>query len=406
MTDRRNLFIAKLCYMVAGFATSIIMLYLPIYIFKFDRSYLAVSMIFALPAITSFFGQNLWGYFADITGKVKIFLIITVMAYIFFFIAVFILKNYIFLLMTLGILSLFHVAMIPAVKSYTTIVNKEHKGRALGELLSFDSLGWAVGSTLSIILFFHKNDINQIYLIFQILLYITVLLFFIIIFFFKEVSLVSQKKEHKHITEKLSFIYIKRDIQTEILTILSISIPNITFFSMYSIFFCDYIGGSKWLLGLSMSIASFTGAIAYHIYGKIADRVNPVYLVCGAAMAYLSLFLTFIFVKNPVVIALYYALPFYPAVNIATGKHVADITEEHDRSMSLGALEGAYAFARIVAPLIAGFSVKYAGIGHLPLVSSFILIAGFSVLYVFRLRKRTGISGITGMGTIASVPNK
>jgi MFS family permease len=128
MTDRRNLFIAKLCYMVAGFATSIIMLYLPIYIFKFDRSYLAVSMIFALPAITSFFGQNLWGYFADIMGKVKIFLIITVLSYIFFFIAVFILKNYIFLLVALGVLSLFHVAMIPAVKSYTTIINENIKG--------------------------------------------------------------------------------------------------------------------------------------------------------------------------------------------------------------------------------------------------------------------------------------
>jgi MFS family permease len=388
MNNRRNLFIAKLCYMLVGFATSIIMLYLPIYIFHFNRSYLAVSMVFTLPAITSFLGQNLWGYFADITGKVKMFLLITVISYLLFFIAVFTLKNYILLLMSLGILSLFHVAMVPSVKAYTTIVNQKNKGQALGELLSFDSFGWAIGSTLSIILFFHKNDINQIYLIFQILLYITAALFFIIIFFFKETSLVSEKKEHKNITEKLSFIYIKRDIQTEILIILSISIPNIIFFSMYSIFFCEHIGGSKWLLGLSMGIASFTGAIAYYIYGKISDRVNPVYLVCGAACAYLSLFLTFIFVKNPVVIALYYALPFYPAVNIATGKHVSEVTGEHDRSMGLGALEGAYAFARIVAPLIAGLSVKYFGIKYLPAVSSFLLIAGFSSLYFLRLREK------------------
>ncbi|HPZ10503.1 MAG TPA: MFS transporter [Candidatus Eremiobacteraeota bacterium] len=385
-TDRTNLFIAKLCYMVAGFSTSIIMLYLPIYIFHFNRSYLAVSMIFTLPAITSFFAQNLWGFLADITGKVKIFLLTTILSYILFFLSVFIFKNYILLLISLGIFSLFHVAMIPSVKAYTTILNPKKKGQALGELSSFDSFGWAIGATLSILLFFHKNDINQIYLLFQILLYISAGLFFIIIFFFKETSFIVKREGQENLINKLSLIYINRGIQTGALIILSISIPNIIFFSMFSIFFCDYIGAPKWLLGISMSVACFTGAIAYYIYGKIADRVNPLYLVYGAACSYLSLFLTFIFIKNPLVIAIYYSLPFYPAVNIATGKYIAEITKENERSMGLGALEGAYAFGRIFAPLIAGATVKYVGIKHLPLVSLLVLFSGFSLLYFLRLR--------------------
>jgi len=101
------------------------------------------------------------------------------------------------------------------------------------------------------------------------------------------------------------------------------------------------------------------------------------------------LFFTFIFVKNPIVITVFYALPFYPAVSIATGKHISEVTEEHERGLGLGAIEGAYALAKIIAPLIAGGAVNYCGIVHLPLVSLIVLMAGFFIVYVMRLREKT-----------------
>jgi MFS family permease len=79
--------------------------------------------------------------------------------------------------------------------------------------------------------------------------------------------------------------------------------------------------------------------------------------------------------RNPIAIAALFAMPLYGMVNVSANTLAAQYSGRAQRGGGLGVLNGTYALATIVGPLIGGWLADRSGLGSIPWTS-----LGFAVV--------------------------
>lgn len=389
-TDRLSVILIGSAFFLAGLEFSILCIFVPLYIHSVSGSIFTVSLVFSLSSLTVFIGQNIFGFLYDRTGRFWYYIALSAAA---FGAAMTLLprvgtQSGIIVLLT--VTSLFQTALFPASEAFLTIIYPRSKGKILGKLFAFDSIGWTIGSLLGA--FIRSNVVDKAQA-------------FLIIFYsgaavaglvFTAAVLYGSATKHdtsrgndeiqreaipvstrwKKLGRDIRLLYANRQIRRICLIFLLLDGAMAAFFHLFSVYFTEHLGGSWTMVGLCMGMAGLAGAVAFPFLGRLADRFGNKPLMYYIIIGNLFMFAAFLTVRSPVLLAIIYTLPLYPAVRLASRGYMADLTPESTRGGGMGLIGGIQSLASGVAPIVAGALANRYGFEALPWTSLGILLAG------------------------------
>jgi MFS family permease len=377
LTDR-NLWLLYLAFLVVGFNAAVPMVFGP---FFFQGTgignQMALAMLFAVPAMMAFLGQNYWGGLFDHSGNYKPFLVSSFIAAA----AAFLMLTYVdsgaVLIMLIGAGTFFSVALIPVGQVYATVTYEHDKGRVLGALFAFESLGWGLACLMGATSWAALPSLVFLERLFKVCLGLSIATAVLLQLCFHAARLDNHPPEESRLRAMIaewSQLYHDRKVLSMAACLSAITCGTFVFLAWYSKYLCDFLGGSKQLLGISLGAGTFIAAISFPLYGLISDRVGRKPLILTATVGYMLLFLSFVFIRDAELLASLYALPIYPAVRVGLNAFLADMTSTSSRGGGLGVLEGAQAISSAVAPVIGGAVVHWFGYAGLPVAACVMMV--------------------------------
>jgi len=378
MAEKRKIFIYfKLLFWLAGFIGAIFLIYSPIFLDISGKGSFMIGMFFSISSIASFLSQNIWGPLFDHFSSVKPFIFIGLISDILILSLIIYFPSPIAVIAGFSLIMLIGSAFMPAVQAASTFYHPDNKGKTLGQLFSYESIGWGCGSLAGMIVF-SKLGIINLPVLFKIALFIAIILIFFALFI---PPVKWERKIHRSFLRSMANQYFlmrsKRALRVFSILLLWICICNSIFFSYFGIYFKEIIGGNESLIGLIMLLATIFGAITFPIYGKIGDKKKSIFLLNFVFIAYITCFFSLIFIKSKLAVMLIYSAPFYPGLRIAGNLFISNHSNDHDRGTGLGLIESMHAIGMIIGPLLSGVILAKTGYKYLPVVAT-----GFTFIYI------------------------
>lgn len=386
LTDR-NLWLLYLAFLVVGFNAAVPMVFGPFFFQGVGaRQNAALAMLFAVPAVMAFLGQNCWGGLFDHSGNYKPFLVASFLATSAAFHMLTFVESGAALIALVGAGTFFSVALIPVGQVYATVTYEKDKGRVLGALFAFEGLGFGLACMMGATSWAALPSPDFLDRLFQLCLWLSLATGVLLQIGFSAERLDNHPPEESRLAAMIaewSQLYHDRSVLSMAACLSAITCGSFVFLAWYSKYLCDFLGGSKQLLGISMGAGTFIAAISFPLYGLISDRVGRKPLILTATLGYTLLYLAFVFIRDAELLAGLYALPIYPAVRVGLNAFLADMTSASSRGGGLGVLEGAQAISSAVAPIIGGAVVHVFGYAGLPVAAC--VLMGITAALVARL---------------------
>jgi predicted MFS family arabinose efflux permease len=125
--------------------------------------------------------------------------------------------------------------------------------------------------------------------------------------------------------------------------------------------------------------------------GPLVRRFGGHRVLAVGTTFYVVMYLGMAVTSNPIAIAALFAMPLYGMVNVSANSLAAQYSGTAQRGGGLGVLNGTYALATIVGPLLGGWLADRSGLGAIPWTS-----LGFAVIasaIAWRVVARPGRNG-------------
>jgi MFS family permease len=283
-------------------------------------------------------------------------------------------------------MGLFSSSFIPIFAALATEKDSRY-GRAIGELWTAASIGYATSTLIGGVLF---QFFDPVYLYVLGALYGYSGIIAILLVTRQELTI------PKSVVRPQGYWSLLNQRNVLILCAVSILalISSSSFNSFFTIYLVDSLSGSRLMAGLAATGTTVFGAIAFRIVGPLNDRVGrkPIFLV--GAIGYVVYFATIYLVTNTLVVTILWTLPIYPFIQASAAALMSDFTSTADRGKGLGILESAISLGGGVGPLIGGVIADAA---QLQSVILFALAAalGSALLSQLFLKDRASTSTIT-----------
>jgi len=392
----KNFALLVLAFLVIGFNAAIPMVFGAFSIRTMEPgNTLYLALLFVIPSLAAFVGQNYWGSLCDISGQYKPYLVISFLASALAFLLLTFAQSGLQFIVLLGVATFFSVALLPIGQAYATVAHESEKGRVLGHLFAFESVGWGLACLMGASSWANEPGLTFVNRLFFLALGLSLAMAVALIVWFdapprRKRKSVPGRSGFRAVAAELLTLYKDRRILSMAAVLFCLTIGTLIFFSMYTSYLCFHLAGSKSLLGLSLAGATLVGAVSFPLYGRLSDRCGRTQLILLATGGYILLYFSFIFIKNPLILALLYAIPLYPAIRVATNAFLADLTDQAVRGGGLGLIEGVQAISSAIAPLLAAAVVERGGLGVLPVAAFVVMLAsGGMVVGVLKLQRVT-----------------
>jgi MFS family permease len=376
------------------------MIFIPLYVRQtFEGTkLLTIASVVAVPMFTKFAASNFWGALADYTKKLKPFIIIGLAGYAGCLAALCGCGSAASVVITAAAASLFYAAVSPISQSYVTLLRESEKGRAVGDLLVFQSLGWFVGGIACAYLFepefgipVRKVLLGSSALSAGVLVTVAVML--------KPLYLKGTGKEgweraecsepeggdggeegsesveyqggarHSLLFRLLSDLRVLYQSKSLAATFVLVGISTAgvwMFFGNFSVYMTEYVKGSTGAVGWVMSLSALVGMLTFRPAGKFVDSFGPVKVLLVSVLTYLLVYSLMSATVNPILVSILLCVPVYPPFNVSAIALVSDLSGESRRAGGLGILSGIFAVSPAVGSLLGGAVGDISGLGALP----------------------------------------
>ena len=363
-----------LAQVAEGICLTIIMFFVPLYVRRTfaGTSLLTISSIVAIPAGAMFIASNLWGALADYTRRLKPFLLIGLAGYAGCLFALSSSNSTFSVVLISAVSSLFFAAHRPISQSYVTLLRESEKGRAIGDLMAFQSVGWFIGGIACGYLFepLVGIPVGSILIGGSIFALVVLVVVALVLGPMQRTLAVeadpSKKSLFSGLVSDLKWLYGSKALATAcILTWISAS-GIWLFFGNFSVFMTEHIGASTTVLGWAMALSTLFGVFAFGPSGRLVDRAGPVRILAASVFLYALIYGLASLTTSPVLVSIYFCIPVYPAFNVSVVTLVSEITGESRRAGGLGILGGIFAFSLATGTLAGGAIADYSSLGVLP----------------------------------------
>ncbi|AEB11354.1 major facilitator superfamily MFS_1 [Marinithermus hydrothermalis DSM 14884] len=149
------------------------------------------------------------------------------------------------------------------------------------------------------------------------------------------------------------------------------------FFSLYSVYLTEGLQGPAALVGYSLTVVTFLGMLTSPAYGRWVERFGAPRALGWVLHGYLALYLLIALWPHPYVTAVLFAIPLYPAFQIATLELLYRRYPEA-RAEATGAFEAMLALALALGGLLAGAVADAFGLRATPWVTLLLVAAGWA----------------------------
>jgi MFS family permease len=381
-----NLWLLAVAFLVVGFNAGVPMVFGPFLIGAIEpaasRS-LYVALVFAVPALMAFLGQNYWGGTFDHSGRYKPFLVGSFLVAGLTFFMLLDAESGLAFVGLLGIGTFFSVALLPIGQVYATVHHGTAKGQVLGFLFAAESVGWGLACLMGVTGWAGLDGRAFLDRLFSLSLVLSSAVGLLLAIGFSAPPLEAGGRRAPTLASLVSewgTLYRDRRIMRMAAVVFLLTAGSVLFLAFYTTYLCVHLGGSKALLGASLAAGTFLGAVSFPLYGRLSDRIGRRPLILAATVSYVFLFGSFVFVADPRLLAFLYSIPLYPAIRVATNAFLADLTDVGVRGGGMGLIEGVQAISSAIAPLV-GYAVLEAyGYAALPAAACVLMLISASLV--------------------------
>jgi predicted MFS family arabinose efflux permease len=144
---------------------------------------------------------------------------------------------------------------------------------------------------------------------------------------------------------------------------------NYITWGFFSVFFVEHLHASMRTLGIALGTSSLLGIALMPAVGPLVRRFGGHRILAMGTTFYVVMYLGMAVTRNPIAIAALFAMPLFGMVNVSANTLAAKYSGQAQRGGGLGVLNGTYALATIVGPLIGGWLADRSGLGAIPWAS-------------------------------------
>jgi len=137
------------------------------------------------------------------------------------------------------------------------------------------------------------------------------------------------------------------------------------FGSLASIYVVNVLGGTRFLWGVSATLAYILGAIVVAPSLRLSDRLGRRPLIRAGLLAQVALYLSFIFFRDPIFVAFLLIAPLVFIVCNTITALVTDVTSERERGKAVGIQNSFLNAGGVIGPLVGGVIATAFGFGAL-----------------------------------------
>ncbi|MDI6809020.1 MAG: MFS transporter [Candidatus Eisenbacteria bacterium] len=370
-----------------GVAMSLIMFLIPLNMRSAfgEKRFIVIASSVAIPAISAFLANNFWGGLSDLKRRLKPFLIVGLIGYTICLTLLGLVNDSQSVIIVVALTPLIYGALRPTSQSYITLSRESEKGKAIGDLFSFQSFGWLLAS-IACWKLYRIDAASHIRWILFGGAGLAVFAAAAVAFFLDDI-VVPREKTHNSglvssIREDLTVLYNSRKILVVCVVTFLAQIGNFAFFSLYSMYFTEYIRGPQNLLWFALGGSTIFGMIFYSIAGRLADSIGGRKTLFLSVVLYLLSYTLMGSTTNPLLLSIYYTLPVYPFINVANTSLVAELSGTGRRTGGMGILNGTFSFSVAAGALLGGIVADGSGLAYLPVVAiSLLLLATVFTYY-------------------------
>ncbi len=396
--DKRTLLYRYLApiYLAAvaeGICLTIIMIFVPLYVRRtFEgTSLLTIASVLAVPALTKFVASNFWGALADYTKKLKPFVVIGLAGYAACLVGLSASDSAVSVVLTTAAASLFYAAVSPISLSYVTLLREAEKGRAVGDLMVFNSLGWFVGGIACAYLFDPELGIPVRSVLLGSAALAAVLLGLVSVtlrpmYLRRSVEDDGANADPEtgptgrrrgiarengggwagRLVADLRVLYGSKSLAATLLLVGVATAGVWIYFGNFSVYMTEHIKGSTGAVGWVMALSALFGMLAFRPAGKLVDTFGSVRVLLVAMLAYVVTYGLVSLTVDPVFVSVLLCVPVYPPFNVSSIALVSELSGESRRAGGLGILSGVFAVSLAVGSLLGGAIGDAIGLAALP----------------------------------------
>ncbi len=362
---------------VASVASGVLVSFLPLYVFGITRSDFLAASIAAVPSITAIATSPLWGALKDRSANPMLLMLVGVLPYaaVSFFL--------VFVSDVTGIFagwllaSVFISSTTPVFAAIVT-ARAEGRGASIGLLAASSAFGGGVGAIVGGISY-QWYDIRIAFLFGGLSAVVAGLL---ILFLFKDDSHATDSAVPSAGRTATLKVLQNVDVLKPCISCFSYMVGLTAFYALASIYVVEILGVSRLLWGVSATLAYIIGAVAIAPIGRLSDRIGRKPIIRAGLLAQVVLFISFIFFRDPLFVALLSVAPLAFVVCYSITTLVTDVTTEQERGKAVGIQYSFLNGGGVVGPLAGGAIAQEFGFGFV-LVFAIVSVL-FSLLWLQR----------------------
>jgi MFS family permease len=374
------LFLIRAAALLEGLSLTLIQGFLPLYVRKTlgESHFLIVGAVVAVPALGTFIASNFWGGLSDVSGRLKPFLLVGLLGYVLALAGYPAFRSASLLLVWAGFTSLLYGTLAPSLKTYVTLARPDRREHALAYLLMSQSVGWFLGSMGGS----HLLD-REIGAGFRIALWVaaallaahTILVGVTLRDFRRPPAARKSRSWLEGVIQDLAALYENPKLLRVCVMIFFLVAGNYITWGFFSVFFVEHLHASLRTLGLALGASSLLGIALMPAVGPLVRRFGGQRVLAVGTTLYIVMYLGMAVTRSPLAAATLFAMPLYGMVNVSASALAAEYSTTAQRGGGLGVLNGTYALATIVGPLIGGLLADRSGLAAIPWTS-----LGFAVV--------------------------
>jgi MFS family permease len=374
------LFLIRAAALLEGLSLTLIQGFLPLYVRKTlgESHFLIVGAVVAVPALGTFIASNFWGGLSDVSGRLKPFLLVGLLGYVLALAGYPAFRSASLLLVWAGFTSLLYGTLAPSLKTYVTLARPDRREHALAYLLMSQSVGWFLGSMGGS----HLLD-REIGAGFRMALWVaaallaahTILVGVALRDFRRPPAARKSRSWLEGVIQDLAALYENPKLLRVCVMIFFLVAGNYITWGFFSVFFVEHLHASLRTLGLALGASSLLGIALMPAVGPLVRRFGGQRVLAVGTTLYIVMYLGMAVTRSPLAAATLFAMPLYGMVNVSASALAAEYSTTAQRGGGLGVLNGTYALATIVGPLIGGLLADRSGLAAIPWTS-----LGFAVV--------------------------
>src|SRR5712671_1116493 len=367
-----------------GFALTLIQGFLPLYVRQALRepSFVTVGLVLAVPAVGTAIGSNFWGGLSDVTGRLKLMMLVGAAGYVFALVGIPQLSHGLAVLAYVGLASLFYGTLAPTLKAYATLVMPERREQAIATVLLAYSTGWLAGS-------FGGGGLVEgglasgLRFAMWTCAGLTVVNAALVARFLPEIPRPPAPAAAREraglvagILSDLAALYENpRLFRLCVLSFFFVA-GNYLMWGFFTVFLVERLGASLHTVRYALAASSVMGISALPFVGPLVRRFGGRRTLAAGITLYLFMYAGLATARDPFVASVLYAAPLNGLVNVSANALASDYAGLSQRGGGLGVLQGAYALATVAGPLTGGFVADRYGLAAIPWTAlGFMLVA-------------------------------